>query len=68
MCTLAGNTGDMQHSVNEEGKGNPEEIHVLSDEERSSSSESVMLLEDKEGTTQCVYMVSTNSLYKIPYT
>jgi len=56
-CTLAGNTGDMQHSVNQEGKGNPEEIHILSDEEGSSSSESVMLLEDKEGIepTQRVY-------------
>jgi len=49
----------MQHSVIEEGTGNPEEIHVLSDEEGSSSSESVMLLEDKEGTTQCMY----NSIY-----
>lgn len=55
----------MQHSVIEEGKGNPEEIHVLSDEEGSISSESVMLLEDKEGATQallciqCVY----NSIY-----
>ena len=58
----------MQHSVIEEGKGNPEEIHFLSDKDWSISSESVMLLEDKEGTTQCVYMVSTNSLYKIPYT
>ena len=55
----------MQHSVIEEGKGNPEEIHVLSDEEGSIFSESVMLLEDKEGAThavlciQCVY----NSIY-----
>jgi len=55
----------MQHSVNEAGKGIPKEIHVLSDEEGSSSSESVMLLEDKEGTTQ---RALTNSLYKVPYT
>ena len=63
MCTLAGITGDMQHGVIEERKGNHEEIHTLSDEDWSSSSESAMLLEDKEGTTQCVYNSILLTLY-----
>ena len=47
-CTLTGNTGDMQHSLREDGNINPE-IQILSDREESTSAESVVVLVDEEG-------------------